>query len=373
MRLPVSALLAAVLVLAAVSRADGQGAGEYAAVAAARSRQEAIKTANVEYKLTEVLAPGSLAWDTSGRTLPKGPIPEKEMTVESINRLVLDGVKVRYEENHPSVRQYHAVLVERHSIHVFDGSLVKNLWPRGLSGEADHPLGQINADPHLSGLKFHVMDPFTIAVRSFHPLHRPSPFNGMKPSGESLMIDGAPCEEWVHTDSEGNSVTFWLNPAQDYVVRRIGHQSKHTLTDQTEIHYRRESVAWIPDSWVRTEYRSDGSVRVTTKVDVLEVRLNDPQPGELFDVAFPPGTDISDNRDNKYFQVQPDGSFSEVGPNGQALPQPAAPPAAPWYQRYAASLIGLGLVLMGLLLAYLFRRKRLMPFSRRHPSGAGSP
>jgi hypothetical protein len=295
------------------------------------------------------------------------------MTVESVNRLVLDGLKVRYEENHPIVRRHNATLVERHSIHVFNGSLVKILFPKGLSGEADHPAGHIIAEPHLGGAKFQALVPLTMAVRGFHPLHRPSPFNGMKPSGGSLMIDGGQCEEWVIKYPEGSGVSFWLNPEQDYVVRRIRSQSKNQLTDQTEIHYRRETVGWVPDSWVQTAYAPDGSVRVTTRMDILDLRLNDPQPDELFDVSFPPGTEVHDNRENKHYLVEPDGSLREVDPWGAALPRPAAPLKEPWYQRYAASLVGLGLVLMGLLLAYLFRRKSLIPTSRRHPNGAGSP
>ena len=69
------------------------------AVTAARVRQERIKTAAIEFKVTEVYSKGSVS--EGNPVIKKGSIaPPDETTLESTNRFVIDGTKTRYEGNH---------------------------------------------------------------------------------------------------------------------------------------------------------------------------------------------------------------------------------------------------------------------------------
>src|SRR5262245_28221144 len=93
MRATTSAFALAAWLLAAYSPSDGDPAARAPpAVAAARARQEAVRTFDVEFKQTEVI---------KHPPRPNGPAPAGETVFESVNRLAIDGQKVRYEDNHP--------------------------------------------------------------------------------------------------------------------------------------------------------------------------------------------------------------------------------------------------------------------------------
>jgi hypothetical protein len=147
-----------------------------------------------------------------------------------------------------------------------------------------------------------------------------------------------------------------LDPERDYVIRRIQTVSFEQLT----IHYRRHDAwGWVPDSWVITQ--PNGSLRGTIKVEVLDIQINAPKPGELFDIQFLPGCEVIDERTNplKIFRVQPDGSMREVSrTTGQLLPLPVVQPIDPWYWRYRWLLGGFGVLCAGLVWQYAVRRKR---------------
>jgi hypothetical protein len=133
--------------------------------------------------------------------------------------------------------------------------------------------------------------------------------------------------------------------------------------EQTDIRYRHDATwGWLPDSWVQHAYLPNGVVLRTNRVDVLELRINEPQPAELFDITFPTGCLVLDQRESRPtdYEVQPDGSWHRVRPTDEMLrrmelanqPQPA------WYWRYKWLLAGFAVVCAGLVWQYAVRRKR---------------
>src|SRR5690242_16597971 len=77
-------------------RAAGQAArGEDPAVAAARARRQAVKTADVRFQRTDVFRKGG-ASDGRPADVPAasaGDVPDRDLTFEAAGRLVLDGGK----------------------------------------------------------------------------------------------------------------------------------------------------------------------------------------------------------------------------------------------------------------------------------------
>ncbi len=143
-------------------------------------------------------------------------------------------------------------------------------------------------------------------------------------------------------------------------MRRITLRRQGQLLDQVDITYRPDEIAgWFPTSWVRNQYAPGGAVRRTTKIEVLEVRFNEPQPAEQFDVVFPTGTTVIDDRnDLTFYRVQPDGSMREVSPSGEVLSASIAQPGDSWYRRNRWILACLGMALVGLVLAGVLKRRR---------------
>jgi hypothetical protein len=344
--------------LVVLSRASSQaGPSNAPAVAAARTRQESVKTVNLVLKQTEVFAKGGVSDRTPPPFKSKAPVPAKETTLESINRLVLDGEKVRYEDNHPGWHMPSGEQHKRRVVSLFNGSVAKKYFPSGVSGKGN-PVGTIDKDAWQDAMKSAVLTPITMAFRGLDLAISPYLIGDLKPSGITLPIDGAPCQEHVVNFSDATK-SFWLDPGKDYVVRRMRLQRRGHLVDQCDISYRRHDAwGWVPASWVRNQYSPAGTVLVTTKVEVLEMRLNDPQPAEQFDIQFPAGSQVFDIRNAKNYRVQPDGTMRELSPSGEELPGSVPQPGDPWYRRNKWLLLSLGVVLAALVLPYAMRRKR---------------
>src|SRR4051812_41729770 len=69
-------------------------------VAAARARQERVKTLVVRFRQTDVIPRGGWSLRNPGTYKKRGPVPAEEQVITAVNRLVIDGSKGRYEHNH---------------------------------------------------------------------------------------------------------------------------------------------------------------------------------------------------------------------------------------------------------------------------------
>jgi hypothetical protein len=305
-----------------------------------------VKTAFITFKRTEFVPRGSIADATGSRAL----FPPDDVTLESVNLLVLDGEKYRYEDHHP-VFWPGGSWVRQDMVSAFNGSVAATFLPRGPSGSGS-PAGTVyNGASDVALLPF-TLAPLGLTLRWLNPALNPYRRRLMRPTGNTLPLDGAPCREY-RLDVP---LRLWLDPEKDYVVRRV-----RTGAQQLDVSYRRVSGVWVPDSWVVSRLSQDGAALVMDKVEVLEVRLNEPQPAELFDLHFPPGCEVHDKRTTpaKNYVVEPDGSLRELprAEEGELSPPPREP-AGPWYWRNRWLLAGLGVVVVGLMVEHVARRRR---------------
>jgi hypothetical protein len=205
--------------------------------------------------------------------------------------------------------------------------------------------------------------PLTMTIRGLSPAVAQHLVSQMRPSDNTVTIDGAPCKEYTVKSSAARTDRYWLDPARDYVIRRIRRMEKQRggqLVQQVDVAYRpHNACGWVPASWVHRHYTPAGAAGRTTTVEVLDLRLNEPQPAELFDLRFPPGTTFYDARAGKAYRVQPDGSIGEdpIRPRTE-LPVAVVPPREPWYRRNKWLLIGLGAMLAALGLRHALQRWR---------------
>src|SRR5262249_33934052 len=157
------------------------------------------------------------------------------------------------------------------------------------SGEGE-PLGIFYSGASHPETRSYEITPILMAFRGFNGAMSPYRIPDLKPSGSTLPIDGAPCQEQVMKFANNSIESFWLDPTKDYVPRRIRNQPTTRLIEQADIHYRRhDTFGWVPDWWVQNFYSASGRVLTSTKVEVLEMGLNEPQPAEQFDIHFPVG------------------------------------------------------------------------------------
>jgi hypothetical protein len=154
----------------------------------------------------------------------------------------------------------------------------------------------------------------------------------IRPTGSTLAIEGASCEEYTIARRNAEPLRLWLDPACDYIVRRSRQEIGKTLVIQHDIRYRHDDVCgWMPISWVRTDSAADGTPFITRKLEVSSIKLNEPVPANVFEVQFPPGTHVY--RGKKHELVQPDGSMREVIPPVEESPPSPEPSrrGGAWY------------------------------------------
>lgn len=338
-----------------------QPSGDSGLVEAAQARQDAIKTAEIEFTVKEVVAAGGISY--SSPTPPKGgEVPAQETTLESTNRLVISGRSIRYENNHPIWDTQAGALRPIRMINVCNGQYDKTLFADGLNA-SNTPEGLVNRNPQSDAIKSYILAPMTIALRGLDSSITPYLVSQLKPTGGTLSIAGAPCREYTRSAGRDQIMTFWFDPASGYAARRIRKEYQGKPLEQYDITPRRgEDDQWLPASWTRTTYSLEGKVLVATRIEVLRVRLNTSLSDEQFDLSFPPGAKVHDARVLKDYRVKSDGTMREISQaTGEELSEVVSQPGDSWLNRHRVPVAIVGTLFVGMALGCVVRVIR-----RRH-------
>ena len=84
-------------------------------------------------------------------------------------------------------------------------------------------------------------------------------------------------------------------------------------------HRRDEKWGWVPAAWTTTVYNMTGDLLRTERVEVLGLRIGEPQLASEFQIRFPPDTFLFDLRKMKYYRVKPDEDMIEISQNGEPV------------------------------------------------------
>jgi hypothetical protein len=314
-------LSAVVLLLGADPEFVGPTLPELPAVTAARTRQSAVRSLDVEFTHTDQYAKGGSSMAMGFSPKSGVPVPAEPTTFESRNRLVIDGDKIRFENNHFLVTSLKRKLSQTTMICCFDGTTSNAFYPHGFSG-TEEPLGVVAPSRRPDKLDSTYISPILLAFRGLNPVFITDSLTGLKPAGTTLVIDGATCEEYSIARRNKEPLRLWLDPARDYVIRRVRDLASKTNVIQYDIQYRRDDACgWVPTGWTRTSTAPDGTPFITSTVEVMSMRFNEAQPPGRFEITFPPGTRVT--RGTTDYRVQPDGSTHEINPAGEgAQPEP---------------------------------------------------
>ncbi len=358
MRAAASSTATVLWALVILPPARGQpAAADDPAVTAARKRQEAVRTASVKLEVRHTIPRGSVSASYTLRPKSAPPVPEEDKTLGWADRLVLDGEKVRYEKYFRTITMPSGRIRNRYSVSVFDGSVSIDFYSHGI-GESSVPRAIIRRNTRLDEVT-DLLVPVTMVFRGLNRNLNFYPLTEMKPSGVVLPINGTPCREHILNNGPPEVTTsFFLDPGAGWVPLRITRQRLGRLSSQCDIEYHRhESGIWFPFSWVYTQYGAEGTAPTTTKVEVLDIRLNEPQAPEQFELVFPEGTQVYDERTGKEYRVQPDGTMRVLSPSGEELPDFVTQPVEPWYQRNQGLLVCFGVILGCLVLRFALRKR----------------
>ena len=322
-------------------------ASEDPAVSAARLRAETCKTVEIRFRQTETVMPGGLSGYAPVPVEPAHSIPKEKTVIESTNRIVFDGQKIRYEDNHPSWSRPGGVTPKGHAVYVVDGTLAKVYYPTGAGNEG-HQTGFIDGEMRLPMFVGPQLQPIMWTFRGVTRGMTTEMIAGMKPSGQELQIDGAPAASIASMRVQGRmSGCGWISKSSTWSG---GNRScrNGALFEQIDIDYLPEKTAgWVPSKWVCRRYSPSGALLSSEQLEPLEIHINEIQPASQFDMPFPPGTQVADNRNQKWYQVNEHGDMDENSP----APKPASHPYLPWSDR-SLWLVWCSLIVAASIVAY---------------------
>jgi hypothetical protein len=336
-------------------RADAPPGGD-PAWKAAQARQAAVKTLEVEFRVTAVIARGGISQLRPGAPKTAIIVPAKEATVSAVDRLLIDGEMYRTEFHALLRHPVSDVFTPIKEISTFNGSVATRFFPHGLSKDGK-PSGTIRPATEHSAFRTYDAIPVALTYRGLQRSFTPHLVTDLKPTGATRLLGDSVCNEYVMNLITGAPLTCWLDPNRDYHIVRMETQTPGKASEELAIHYRQlEGFGWAPASWVRRQLSPSGVLWRSWKVDVLKFRVNEPQPPEQFGVPFPEGMIVQDVRDRSRYQVMPGGSLRKVSLTDL---EEAEQPAAAGHGQNRWLVINLVILAVGLSLLYLIRRHRI--------------
>jgi hypothetical protein len=326
--------------------------GDSPAVKAARARQDAVKTLEVEFEQTEVLHRGVISTEMGRKDRTW---PDREVTLRSVNRLALDGKRFRYEDRHPRWIIALKKGVPRRLISIWDGTIGSMSFPDGIGPHMNGRVGEPTAylQKEVPGeIHAAAVEPLILAFRGAASLSRFSVAE-LKPSCGRREVHGSLCDEYGGTLSGLYwrwNCRGWLDPARDHHVVRIWSRLQQQPVRETEIDYRpHDRFGWVPRTWTRTVTVEAGAILRVLKVQVLSLRLNEPIPAGQFDHRFPVGMVVLDRRNQTRYRATADGGLSPIVPAAARRPTPSEPSLSNGKREV---LLPLAVLLVALLLGW---------------------
>jgi hypothetical protein len=137
-------------------------------------------------------------------------------------------------------------------------------------------------------------------------------------AAEPALADGNQCvvvtdlSPAAQTDSKSRR-TFWLDPKQDFSIRRfIAHAS--TGGTQVDIRYRRDDrLGWIPTEWTVSSFGEENGGRLdAARIVVMKLESRGALTDEESTVRFPTGTWVIDDPAAKQYILRPEGSRRDI-------------------------------------------------------------
>ncbi|MFO0810874.1 MAG: hypothetical protein U0746_19775 [Gemmataceae bacterium] len=297
-------------------------------VAAAQKRQDAARSVEVVFGIKEVWTKGSLKFLDPEVARSNAVLPPTDTALESVNRLVLDGNKVRFEDNHPTWFLPQGRIDRTPRLRVRDDqvSVMSDLADAKRKSASRGAIYGPSVVPYAGTW---TVAPLMITFRGADDQLSLVVVSKIKPAGVKVTIDGSQCDEYLQANGRSKRLV-WLDPEKDHVVRRTTTlYPEGKLWSKCDIQYNRSPTGmWVTKSWVTTTFSPNGEVIATLMADVRSVVIGN-RPDEEFDTTLAPGTGVYDGRNRKQYVVEPGGAMVEVNAKGQptggaTVPQPGA-------------------------------------------------
>jgi hypothetical protein len=128
-------------------------------------------------------------------------------------------------------------------------------------------------------------------------------------TGRQAVIRGTNCLELQQPPFNDLEERIWVDPAQAFLPLRLVMLQRGIITEALDVRYEQNAdKEWVPQEWQVILNRSDGRLSTSTIARLTKCELNVAIPIEQFDIEFPAGTYVTDDKNGSRWIVKPDGS-----------------------------------------------------------------
>lgn len=240
-------------------------------------------------------------------------IPARDTTINIPHSMSFQGESLRYVYDGPDWSEAKGEYVPGRAISTFNGKVCKAILPKGTPNTY-YPTGSIKVEPKHIDAQVPSLRPLLTAYRGLVPNLRTYDLEDMR-IGQMTLIDGKSCLEIADIRRGGRMVRrLWLDTTRDFLLVRAIHTTLDKVTQRTDIRYREHPEAgWVPTGWDIVNFNVEGSVQHSFQASVTAVEVNPTIDPEEFDIVFPPGSVVTDERAKVDYLVRPDGSRRIIG------------------------------------------------------------
>lgn len=313
--------------------------------AAWKARQKKFDRAQMKWTGRVTLVKGSISDNAPSfklRDNAKGARnPPEDVTYEKDCQFSLDGNKVRYGFSGKVWNASQGRLDAVEGLSTYDGAFSKEFYPKHEARTT--PTGMILQKGSYEGASEGFLRPVILFFRPFEPELAGIDLSAFSVIGSS-KVRGVQCIELQHSMGQ-SSLKLSLDPKRDYLLMR------HTISAggrpyQIDVDYRRDAQwGWVPFTWETSSTGSSGKIRESQSASVTGFDANRRLPSNDFDVAFTPGTRVTDDVERTRWLVLPGGG-KRVLARGEPWPadegehstaSPAKRGASPWVIAWAVA------------------------------------
>jgi hypothetical protein len=222
----------------------------------------------------------------------KKPLPPPATPLESKEVLIIKGDRMRFQTAGPAYNERSNAYVNQEYVSNFDGATSKVFYD--LSGSAPWRVGFITKRAENQDCDNYHLRPMMLFCLRLSP--RYSPFKGAakcKLGDTEREIQGRRCRAIIKGDE-----SYWFDPPKNNAVILYEGTAGGGVVLRQEIFYKDDpKYGPIPSRWVTKVFGRNDVVKESSSVTVMSYEINKQLSDNLFDMTFPAGTDVREEKE----------------------------------------------------------------------------
>jgi hypothetical protein len=202
-----------------------------------------------------------------------------------------------------------------------------------------------------------------LTFRAGDPKMSPVNKSALKLTGRRTVIAAHECIEVTTPTKADAQHSLWVDASRDFVVVRMIATSRGVVRWKLDIDCaRNDRVGWVPQAWTISHLHRDGALLYTAKAAVKDFEINPNIPANEFDISFPVGAVVVDERNHTQSIQKPDGELRPIAGSEMRMPYEqllnSPPPSRFSLWKKAVAIVGGIFLVVSAVFLLKLRQKR---------------